>query len=137
MKKYRTRKLIPVILIIVTGVYFQSCYYYHLESRPCQLTEPEQVSFRTDILPVLRTNCSLSGCHSGGSPSGHLNLEDSLAYTELSRSGSGYINTTTPTHSLFYSQLISTSQPMPPTGRLDDCTVHLILKWIQQGALNN
>ncbi len=137
MKKNRYRKVITAILIIIVGIAFHACKYDTLENEPCQLNIPDKVSFHADILPVLRGNCSTAGCHSGGNPTGHLNLEDSLAYGELSHAGSGYINTGNPTHSLFYSQLISVSQPMPPNGKLDDCTIEMILRWIQQGALNN
>ncbi|MBK6444999.1 MAG: hypothetical protein IPG90_00725 [Bacteroidetes bacterium] len=137
MKLYRSRKVISAGLIIIVGITFHSCKYDTFENEPCQLKIPDEVSFHADILPVLRENCSTVGCHSGGNPTGHLNLDDSLAYGELSRAGSGYINTNIPTHSLFYSQLISISQPMPPNGKLDDCTIEMILRWIKQGALNN
>ncbi|HEU4717713.1 MAG TPA: c-type cytochrome domain-containing protein, partial [Bacteroidia bacterium] len=82
-------------------------------------------------------NCNTAGCHSGTSPAGGLNLEPANAYAQLTSHQGGYIDTLHPEFSLLYSQLISTTTPMPPTGKLDDCTIKLVLKWIQQKAKNN
>lgn len=134
---FRFKKVIPYFLFIACGITFYSCKYDKAENQPCNGTTPDTVSFSADVLPIFRASCSISGCHTSASNAGHLNLEDSQAYTELSHQGSGYINLTTPTHSILYSQMNSSSQPMPPTGKLDDCKINLILKWIQQGAKNN
>ena len=96
---------------------------------------PDTVSFQTHILPVFRANCSIPGCHSGGSPSGNLNLSDSVAYDRLFAKHE--IDTLNPPKSILYIQMNSTGTPMPPTGRLGDYEVELVLKWIQQGAKNN
>jgi len=95
------------------------------------------VSFSRNIVPVFRQNCALSGCHTGSAPAGNLSLDSGVAYAALMKPGSGYINTSTPAASLLYSQLLSTADPMPPTGKLDTCTISLVLKWIQQQAPNN
>jgi hypothetical protein len=97
----------------------------------------DSVSFSTDIVPLFNTYCNISGCHSGSSPEGNFNLESSIAYMELMKPGTGYIDTVTPGFSVLYTQLISVSQPMPPTGKLDDCRIEMVLKWIEQGAKNN
>jgi hypothetical protein len=98
---------------------------------------PENVSFNSDIMPVLQNNCAISGCHSGSKPAANLNLDVAHAYFSLMKNGSGYIDTINPRYSLLYSQMVSRSQPMPPTGRLDSCTTSLILKWIGQQARHN
>ncbi|PZF72883.1 hypothetical protein [Taibaiella soli] len=103
----------------------------------CYTDTVNTVSFARDIVPVLRQNCALSGCHTGSAPTGNLNLDSGIAYAALMKPGTGYINTATPTASLLYSQLTSTADPMPPTGKLDNCTISLVLKWIQQQAPNN
>lgn len=60
-----------------------------------------------------------------------------MAYEQLSKEGTGYLNTDVPNHSILYTQLNSLSLPMPPEGKLDQCSIELILKWLEQGALNN
>jgi hypothetical protein len=98
---------------------------------------PETVSFSQHIIPLFNNNCNTSGCHSGAQPAGGLNLEPANAYAELSKSGSGYIDTVNPNFSLLYAQMISVSTPMPPTGQLAKCSTDLVLKWITQKAPNN
>lgn len=130
-------KVIPLVFLLYCGITFFSCTYKKENNDPCQSTVPDSVSFKRDLIPLFSGNCIASGCHSGGSPAGHLNLEPSLAYAQLSKSGSGYLNVANPTHSLLYSQLNSSSQPMPPTGKMEVCKINLVLKWIEQGAQNN
>src|SRR4029079_9028898 len=132
----RFTKLVAKSFFVFYSIIFCSCTYDNLESHPC-INMPASVSFNSDILPIFRTNCSTQLCHSGSEPTGNLNLEDAEAYNSLSKPGSGYLNTTTPTHSILYSQLFSSSLPMPPDGKLDPCSTALILKWIEQGAKNN
>jgi hypothetical protein len=100
-------------------------------------TLPATVSFNQHIVPILNQHCNTSGCHAGSRPSGNLNLEASVAYTALMKKGSGYIDTLTPNYSLLYAQMNSSSNPMPPKGKLDKCTLDTVLKWIQQKAKNN
>lgn len=98
---------------------------------------PAVVSYSANVNPLFQTYCSTAGCHSGSSPAANLNLEAASSYTALMKPGSGYIDTVNPNFSLLYSQMMSTSEPMPPTGRLDDCKTGMILKWIQQKAKQN
>jgi len=128
---------VMLLLILIGSITFFSCTYRKLNIEPCEGIIPDTVSFNADILPVFRSYCSTSGCHSGSQPEGNLNLEDSVAYSQLHTPGRGYINTTKPEISVLYTQMISTTQPMPPTGNLDDCRINLVLKWIEQGAINN
>ncbi len=98
---------------------------------------PSTVSFSQNVIPLFNAHCNTSGCHSGSFPAGNLNLEASSAYAQLHQSGKGYIDTITPNFSLLYAQMISVTQPMPPTGKLEDCKTGIILRWIQQKAKNN
>jgi hypothetical protein len=98
---------------------------------------PSIVSFNQNIIPLFNQYCNTSGCHSGTSPSGNLNLEASVAYSRLTAPGKGYIDTINPNYSLLTSQMNSISQPMPPSGNLDKCKLDLVFKWIQQKAKNN
>ena len=94
------------------------------------------ISFVRDVQPIFQAGC-VAGCHTGGSPQGHLSLDSAVAYAELWRSGTGNIDTLNPTASLLYSSMVSATSPMPPSGKLDDCKLKLVLKWLQQKAQNN
>jgi hypothetical protein len=116
--------------------FLSACTYEKIEPvKDCAL--PATVSFKNDVLPVLHDNCSTAGCHSGAAPEAGFNLADSIAYKELMHPGSGYVDTLNPSFSILYVQMKSTSNPMPPSGKLNDCKLQLILKWIQQKAPNN
>jgi hypothetical protein len=120
-----------------------ACVYHKQEeilpSRQC-LTKsklPDTISFNKNILPILTSNCATSGCHSGPSPKGNLNLDAIHAYKQLSKKGSGYIDTIQPVYSILYGVLISPNNPMPPAGPLDPCDIEMIRKWMEQKARPN
>ncbi len=100
-------------------------------------TSQDSVSFNKDIIPFFNKNCSTVGCHSGLKPEGDFNLEAAVAYKTLSKKGSGYIEVADPKSSVLYSALVSVSDPMPPTGKLDDCSIKMVYKWMEQGGKNN
>lgn len=116
-----------------------SCYSCTYEKAELNIScsPPAIVSFSNDIIPVFNQHCNTAGCHSGSNPEGGLNLEPAMAYSELMSSGSGYVDTITPRYSVLHASMNSSSDPMPPTGKLDKCTVELIYKWIEQKAKNN
>lgn len=128
MKKY----LAPFFLFLLV-----SCISKKASDIKIDCHTPGIVSFHSDLLPIFNQSCSLSGCHSGTSPAGGLNLEPTQAYDQLMTPGSGYIDTINPKFSLLYAQMHSLSQPMPPSGRLDSCTIQLVLTWIEQKAKDN
>lgn len=96
---------------------------------------PDSVSFHQYIIPIFNANCNNTGCHSGASPKAHLNLSPNVAYSQLFSKSE--IDTLQPTQSVLYIELVSTSNQMPPMGRLSDYDIALVLKWIQQKAKNN
>ncbi|HVD97403.1 MAG TPA: hypothetical protein VNB90_04300 [Cytophagaceae bacterium] len=128
-------------LLLVIALCCQHCTYRNVEdihpNNVCTQTLPDTVSFSRDIQPILTNNCSLSGCHSGNNPEGNFNLEAGKSYAELMQHGSGYVDTINPRYSVVYSELVSQSNPMPPMGRLDQCSIDLIEKWMKQKAKNN
>jgi len=115
-----------------------SCSYEKLEPASKTECEPiDTVSFSRNIIPIFNQHCNGSGCHSGTNPAGNLNLEASQAYAQLMNSSSGYIDTINPRYSVLHASMNSSSNPMPPSGKLDKCTLDRVLKWIQQKAKNN
>jgi hypothetical protein len=113
-----------------------SCTYEKVEPLVACNT-PDTVSFKKDVQRIFDNHCNTIGCHTGNTPTGNLNLEASVAYAQLSKKSSGYLDTVNPTHSVLYGAMNTTSNPMPPNGKLDKCTLDLVLKWIQQKAKNN
>ena len=93
------------------------------------------ISFRTDLVPIFKTSCAIVGCHSGGSPQGHLNLDSAVAYTNLSTKG--YFTAGNPTLSIVYDRMTSTSIPMPASGILPSSQTDKVYCWIKQGGQNN
>lgn len=129
MKKY-------VFIILVFLLFLGACTYEKVEPfTDCKT--PAVVSFKQDIQPIFDMHCNNAGCHSGNNPAGNLNLEASQSYTQLWRKKSGYIDTLNPTYSVLYASMNATSNPMPPSGKLDACTLATVLKWIEQKAKNN
>ena len=94
------------------------------------------ISFNTEILPILETNCAKSGCHVPGSQTPDLTTPN--AYNNLT--GLGYAtpdDSLKPAQSILYQKLTGGSKPMPPDGKLSSYNLNLILTWIKQGAKND
>jgi len=139
MNKYWLNNFLVLILF---SLYVQSCTYNKGEAvtpnSGCTTTY-SNLSFTSDIQPILTTNCAISGCHSGSSPQGNFTLESSKAYATLSKKGSGYIDVSDPKSSVLYSSIVSISNPMPPNGMqaLSACDLKRIEIWMSEGAKDN
>lgn len=98
--------------------------------KPCS---PDSIYFELTVMPILRSNCALSGCHDATSREEGIVL-DSYANTIKT----GGIRVSSPASSKIYSSLNSTRErmPPPPMAALSDADKVSILKWIQQGAKN-
>jgi hypothetical protein len=121
--------------LLALGLLALASCTYRKEQALCVV--PETVSFAEHVQPLFTTHCALAGCHAGGAPTGNLNLEAGNAYAALTKAGSGYVDTVTPAFSLLYAQMNSASNPMPPTGKLEECSLNTVLRWIEQKAANN
>jgi len=126
----KTTYTAAAICLMAVATAFFSCTHKAYE-KPL----PATVSFSNDIEPVFTSDCNGSGCHSTAYHAANLDLTPDSAYIQLFRKKD--IDTTNPSQSTLYLQMASVGTPMPPTGKLDDYYVNLVLKWIQQGAKNN
>ena len=125
--------MIKLISIVVGGFFLLLAFQCKKKQQTC---EPiESVSYSQHIQPIFNANCI--NCHGGNSPDGNLNLESAVSYGNLLDLQMGYVDTINPSSSLLYNSMNSTSNPMPPNGKLDKCKIELILKWIEQKAKNN
>jgi hypothetical protein len=85
---------------------------------------PEERSFSQDVLPILSTNCSTSGCHDANSQAGTYVFE---SYQQISQNAD-----------IMLSAMKHESTPMPQgTAKLADSTIQTFDCWIKQGKLNN
>lgn len=103
---------------------FSSCYYDNEEAlypvRPgsgCDTTNP---TYALTILPIMQNNCT--GCHSGGAPSGNLDL------TTYDNVVAGFNS-----HHLFDHVTQNGYSIMPPSGSLSDCDINKLYAWIGRG----
>lgn len=111
-------QLTTIALWIEQGAHNTTC-----SSVACDTTG---LSYMADIQPVFQTNCI--SCHSGGAPSGNINLStyNGVMSTITNNALVGSI-----THSTGFS-------PMPQgASKLSNCNIAIIQAWIHAGAPNN
>lgn len=101
-------------------------------THPCN---PDSVYFNQQILPILTSNCAMSGCHDAQTHKEGVILDN---YQNVRNTGK--INLTNPSNSKLYKILNDPDpgdrMPPAPAPALSTDQRALILKWIQQGALN-
>jgi cytochrome c5 len=88
------------------------------------------MTFSTQVWPVINNNCT--GCHNSSLSRGGVNLDsytEVKTYAETLQNGTpilvGVIN------------YINGFANMPPSGKLDDCSIRKIELWIDQGITDN
>ena len=93
---------------------------------------PDTVYFKQTILPLITSNCAMSGCHDAVSKKEGVILTN---YTNIMRE----VKVTTPASSDLYKCLFANSEDRMPPAPAAEFTItqkSLVLKWIQQGAKN-
>jgi hypothetical protein len=97
---------------------------------PCS---PDSVYFVNQVMPLISSNCTTSGCHDNISQADGVNL---TTYAKIMQ----YVVTGNAANSKLYKVIIKTgSDRMPPTPMPAFTTAQktIIQKWINQGAKNN
>jgi uncharacterized membrane protein len=96
--------------------------------------DADSIYFAKDVLPILATNCALSGCHDAQSH------EDGVALIDYNRTiSTGKVRAFRPSNSDLYEVLLENGEDrMPPAPRapLTSAQIAIIKKWIEQGAQN-
>src|SRR5262245_23599706 len=88
-----------------------------------------EVSFKTDVMPILATNCM--NCHGGKKKKGGVDLESYAGVMKTIQAGK-------PDQSRLCKSLIGKgAKQMPPKSSLDDKEIELIRSWVAAGAKNN
>jgi len=94
---------------------------------------PDTVYFKQKILPLIVSNCAMSGCHDAISKKEGVILTD---YTNIIKE----VSTKNPTSSKLYTSLLETGEdrmPPPPMAAFSKDNIAMVLTWIKQGAKNN
>lgn len=97
------------------------------EPQPC---DPGIVDFTNEVLPLIQSNCAMSGCHVGPFPAEGINLSTYAGIMEEVKPGNA-------ADSKLYKVLFETGDdlmPPPPMAALNSTQKELIRLWIQQGA---
>ncbi len=122
------RLLFGMILILSTSC--SEIFKTEIDLADCTNSNIE-CSYTESIHPIFSLNCTT--CHHASLSSGGLSLE---SYNDLMVN-----NVIAPGDSLnskLWKMLTGVILPiMPPSGNLDDSSIHMIAKWIQAGALDN
>ena len=123
-----------------------------ISSVPNPTTNVATVSFSSDVLPIFRASCAVSGCHTGSaSGASGLSLDDGVAHANIVNQQNVFQSGTliapeNPDTSYLFLKLQERNPPdvdyfggRMPRGRspLTDAEMTLIRTWIEEGALDN
>lgn len=97
---------------------------------------PDTIYFENDILPLLISNCAMSGCHDAQTRADGINLT-----TYAGVISGGEVKPGNPNGSDLYEKLVEDRldkrMPPPPYPALPTEKIAMVRKWIEQGAKNN
>ncbi len=121
------RLIISLVSLVIISFFFVSCYYDNEEALYPSLNnscDTTNVTYSATILPILQNNCY--SCHSNANSAfgGNVQLE---AYSDVVANIARIIPAIKQTG----------SKPMPPNGKLKDCSINQFDIWVRNGMLNN
>lgn len=94
----------------------------------------DSVYFVNDVMPIIASNCAMSGCHDAATRADGVDLTSYAKIMNYVRAGSA-------TRSELYEVIVDTDpdkrMPPPPRSPLTAAQMAKIQKWINQGARNN
>jgi len=131
-KRFIFRILMAAGILFVASPLFLSCEQYVFD--PPVLDPDEEIFFAADIVPIFTAKCASASCHGGSIAP---DLRANKAYAALvtdANPATKYVNTATPATSSLYTKLLPGATH---EGRSTGIEQQMILKWIQDGALNN
>ena len=126
----KTKTIQQAALLILLGFLpflVQNCTYDELPEPEIEI--PDTVSFELNIIPIFEANCNSSTCHSTGAVPPDLTPDNAW----ISLTFFGYVDTEDPESSTLYREINGGS--MEQFTSAEDRA--LILKWIEDGALDN
>ena len=136
-------KQFSVLVLLLLALYIQACKHEIPEpvateepiDEPVNNCDPNLVYFQRDVLPILISNCALSGCHDATTRQNGVQLTD---YNSVMQTAD--IEPGDPGDSELYEVLVEEDEedrmPLAPRPRLPASQIEVIRKWISQGAQN-
>lgn len=96
--------------------------------------DPNLTYFANDVMPIIASNCAITGCHGGGSAQDGVNLSTYEGILDI-------INLNDPIDSELIKVITDDDpddiMPPPPNNSLTQEQIATLLDWINQGAPNN
>ena len=97
----------------------------------------DDLCFQRDVLPILRSSCSTSGCHDAGTAAHEIVLD---SWESIMMGDEDLVTPFDPRESDLYKVLVEDEDdermPPPPMASLTERQIGIIRQWIQEGALN-
>lgn len=123
MRKIKYLLFSSIILLLASGCYMDNEEeLYRFSNTAC---DTANVTYSAVISPIMSANCN--ACHTGSPASGNpqvvLDNYDGVKTVAL--------------NGKLMSSLSYTTKPMPPSAKLDDCSIAKINAWINAGSINN
>ena len=125
---YKGTTLILLFLLAFTS----GCYYDQVTPPEIECDDIKDISFSTQVEPIIYTDDKCTSCHSAGGSASFLVLTEGDAYNSLN--DPKYIDLANPEGSVIY------TKPAPGQGHFKtytDCEPAIVLQWITEGAEDN
>lgn len=122
MKKMKKYSILVSVTALLSGCYYDNAQDLYPAPAAC---DPGTVTYSGKVFSIIQSNCY--SCHGGGSVLGNVNLD---GYANLKTYADNGKLVGTIEHQTGFS-------PMPKGGKLSDCDINVIKKWISDGTPNN
>ena len=130
-----TNKISTLLLSFIVSVGLTSCYYDTEEElypdSGSVVCDTVSVSYANDIVPIMNSKCSYSGCHAGANAAAGIPLETFAGVKE-------YLDAD---KARFISSIIwdgnASNMPKGASSKMIDCNINTIKAWINAGYPNN
>ena len=112
---------ILIFSFLTISVFFASC----TKDKTAEIQCTTEISFSTDVQPIIMNSCAVSGCHAGANPANNMNFtsyENVFLHRDLIGKSVRHESGVT---------------PMPVGPQLNADQISKISCWIEQGAPNN
>jgi hypothetical protein len=122
------KKAVLALAVALPFIIFYSC-------RHEPILPEYQVSYSTDIIPIINSSCMHSGCHNDTA-----NAETHTFNTYEQITDHEYVVPGKPHDSKLYNAIVGAGEeimPRPPYDPLNNAQIRKIYIWIAQGAKNN
>jgi mono/diheme cytochrome c family protein len=121
------KKLLLVLLLVVPGV----LVFQGFRDIPDGTMSPsaDPLCFQRDVLPILNSNCAMSGCHNSVSKASGIDVTTYAGAARIVRAGNA-------TGSAMIREMNALAMPPYPNMRVPDSLKNRLIAWINAGAAN-